>query len=90
MSSSNFAILIDTKAGKDLKRLRKIHPEISHLLIKDIDDLAFQPYSGKALKGDKKGCYSLRQGDYRIIYEIYSSQKIIHIIRVGHRREIYR
>ena len=90
MSSSNFTIAVDPRASKDLKKLRKAKPELIHLLIKAIDTLTSQPYSGKPLKGDKKGCYSLRQGEYRIIYEVYPTQKIVHIIRVGHRREIYR
>ncbi|MCX5692323.1 MAG: type II toxin-antitoxin system RelE/ParE family toxin [Candidatus Omnitrophica bacterium] len=90
MSLNNFTILIDPPASKELKKLHKTQSTLIHLLIKDIDNLASQPYSGKPLKGDKKGCYSLRHGEYRIIYEIYASQKIVHIIRVGHRREIYR
>ncbi|RLD16338.1 MAG: hypothetical protein DRI36_05800 [Caldiserica bacterium] len=42
------------------------------------------------MKGDLKDCFSLRVGDYRIIYEVYSDQKVVLIIRVGHRKEIYR
>ena len=48
------------------------------------------PYSGNPLKGDKTGCYSLRCGDYRIIYERYPQRQTAHIIRVGDRKDIYR
>ena len=36
------------------------------------------------------GLWRIRQGDYRIIYAIDDDRQIIIIVRVGHRREIYR
>ena len=57
---------------------------------KFINCLSGNPYYGKPLKGNKKGCYSLRVGEYRIIYEVYPSKKIVYIIRIGHRKDIYR
>ena len=44
----------------------------------------------KALKGELAGLYKLREGDYRIIYEIVRKDKVIIIHSIGHRREIYR
>jgi mRNA interferase RelE/StbE len=34
--------------------------------------------------------YRLRVGDYRIIYTFDATQNVIHLLAVGHRREIYR
>ncbi|MFC1944395.1 type II toxin-antitoxin system RelE/ParE family toxin [Chloroflexota bacterium] len=34
--------------------------------------------------------WRIRQGDYRIVYSIDDSQKLVTIVRVGHRREVYR
>lgn len=34
--------------------------------------------------------YRIRVGDYRIIYEIYDGRLIVELIKVGHRRDIYR
>jgi mRNA interferase RelE/StbE len=34
--------------------------------------------------------YRLRVGDYRVIYTFDTSRNIIHLLAVGHRREIYR
>lgn len=88
---SLFNIIIDPAAEKDLKKFKRSNPKLLSRFIAAIDSLIHNPYQGKPLKGDKKGCYSLREADtYRIIYEMYPAQKIIHIIRVGHRREIYR
>ena len=43
----------------------------------------------KALKGELTGLCKLREGDYRIIYEIVRKEKVIIIHSIGHRREIY-
>ena len=34
--------------------------------------------------------YRLRQGNYRIVYEVYDEERLVRIIKVGHRREVYR
>ena len=36
------------------------------------------------------GLWRIRQGDYRIIYSIDDKQFLITVVRIGHRREIYR
>jgi mRNA interferase RelE/StbE len=47
-----------------------------------------RPAGCKKLK-DRQG-WRVRFGDYRIIYKIDDTQKVVTIIEVGHRREIYR
>ena len=90
MNSNKFRIELDPRTSRELKKLFYKNPSIKPLLIKAIDSLVLLPFQGKALKGDKSGCYSLRKGDYRIIYEIYPYQKVILVIRVGHRRDVYK
>ena len=85
-----FNIVVDPSALKEFKRLKKGVPHIFSRLVKSIDGLSHAPFDGKPLQGNKKGCYSLREGDYRVIYEVYADDKVIHIIAAGHRREIYR
>ena len=90
MKSANFQIKFDTRAARDFRKLNQKVPGIIPPLIKTIDSLPSNPYRGKALKGNKNGCYSCRIGNYRIIYEIYHTEKVIHIIRIGNRKEVYR
>lgn len=90
MNSASFRVEADPRADRDPKKLRRTHPDVVARLVGLIDRLPTDPFQGKPLKGEKEGCYSLRYGDYRIIYEVYSKEKVIHLIRVGHRREIYR
>ena len=42
---------------------------------------------GKPLRRDLHGCYKLRVGEYRVIYQVKESD--IFILVIGHRREVY-
>lgn len=44
---------------------------------------------GRALTGQYKGLHRYRYGDYRILYEIDTDERLIIINRIGHRKEIY-
>ncbi len=43
----------------------------------------------ESLRGNKKGLWKYRVGDYRIICEIKNSELVVLIIEIGHRREVY-
>lgn len=34
--------------------------------------------------------YRVRVGDYRIIYEVFDDRLVVQVVRVGHRRDVYR
>ncbi len=56
-----------------------------------IDRLASNPRgSGTRKISGSDILYRLRVGDYRVVYEIRDDRLLIHIIKVGHRRNIYR
>ena len=59
-------------------------------IINAIEALAETPYKGKKLKGQFKGRYSLRVGNYRIVYKVEKERLIIYVIDLGHRKKIYR
>jgi len=82
----NFSLTISEKAKKDMRKLPVA--EIKKLDAK-IKILPKNPYvkGSRKLTGSKR-TYRLRQGDYRILYEI-EGQEII-VMSVGNRREIYR
>lgn len=68
------------------ERERALYERIVHVF----DELRSDPFLGKLLKGELKGRYSYRIGNYRIIYRIEHGRLIIIIIDIGHRRDIYR
>jgi mRNA interferase RelE/StbE len=81
-----YKIFYKSTVSKDLKRLDK--DEIRRILNGIEYKIVSNPFLGKSLKGDFRGCYRYRFGDYRVIYTI--SKNEILILRIGHRKEIYR
>lgn len=45
---------------------------------------------GKGLTADKSGKWRYRIGDYRILVKIQEEKLIILVVKVGHRREVYK
>ncbi len=71
---------------KDIKKLDNVAQK---RLKKKLELLATSPlhYSKKLIHSDL-GTYRYRVGDYRIIFDLHNSDIVI--LRVGHRREIYK
>ncbi len=43
----------------------------------------------EAMQGNWQGYYRIRIGDYRAIYAIHHEQRLIAVVKIGHRREVY-
>jgi mRNA interferase RelE/StbE len=85
---ASYNLEIKASARKDLARLQ---PAIASRIVEAIEILADEPYpaGSRKLKGfDFR--YRIRVGDYRVIYEIRNSILTVYIIRIGHRKDIYR
>lgn len=82
-----YSIKIKSSAAK---ALRKIDVNERVRLVEAIDRLAEEPSAGSALKGEFGGLRRLRVGRYRIIYEAIHQKLTILVVRIGHRREVYR
>lgn len=48
-----------------------------------------RPPNCVALQGEDS-VYRVRVGDYRIVYEVLDEALLVHVVRIGHRREVYR
>jgi mRNA interferase RelE/StbE len=84
-----YTVRILKAATRELERLDKA---VARRVVERIQWLAenLQSINPVGLKGDLSGLYKLRQGDYRIIYQILREEKVILIHSIGHRREVYR
>jgi mRNA interferase RelE/StbE len=69
------------------KAFRKLDSELQRRISSQLLDLEAQPETGKRLHGRLKGLFSLRIGDYRVVYEIRKEKVILHIVE--HRRTVY-
>lgn len=47
-----------------------------------------RPSGVQKLSGQER--YRIRQGDYRIVFSIQDAERSVWIVKVGHRREVYR
>ena len=80
-----FAVLLHPKAAKEVDKLER---QIKDRIIARLKDLRDKPDTlGKILKSS--GFWSLRIGDYRVIYEIDKPEKRVVVLFVGHRKKVY-
>jgi mRNA interferase RelE/StbE len=75
--------------------LSKLDPQQSKRILKFLRERLApleNPRSiGQALQGSKLGeFWKYRVGDYRLICKIEDKQLLILVLRIGHRREVYR
>lgn len=73
------------------RALDKIHPQPRARMIARAEALASDPFppGAKRLHGPEYS-YRIRVGDYRVIYEVQHDRLVVLVVRVGHRREVYR
>ncbi len=84
---AKYRITIKKSAAKELEAIPK---KDLQRIIKRIQSLAEnpRPRGSKKLSGQEQ--YRIRQGDYRIVYSIKDKDLLVDIVKIGHRREIYR
>ena len=85
-------IEFDPAAVKELAKLDKpVARRIVQFLRERIAPLTDPRSLGEALRGDELGSFwKYRLGDYRVVAEIIDRRVVIIVVRVGHRREVYR
>jgi mRNA interferase RelE/StbE len=80
--------VIFTKSS--VKELDDVLRKDTQRILKRVSELAANPRPMGCEKLSARPLYRIRQGDYRIVYFIDDSKKIVDVIKIGHRREIYR
>lgn len=72
------------------RALDKLPKSDFQAIIEAIKDLAQTPRPKGVEKVKNTGLWRIRQGDYRVIYAVDDNEHLIIVVRVGHRREVYR
>ncbi|HWF61107.1 MAG TPA: type II toxin-antitoxin system RelE/ParE family toxin [Nitrospira sp.] len=83
-----YSIVINRSAEKELKAV--LSGDLKRVIDR-IRGLAKQPRpSGcEKLSGESER-YRIRQGDYRIVYSLDDAARLVEVVKIGHRREVYR
>lgn len=87
--SSPYGVRISSRAERDLLRLpEKIGAACLEFVF---GPLVEDPYRlGGALRGQLTGLRSARRGSYRVIYRVDDDQRMIEVVHIDHRRDVYR
>lgn len=84
---ANYSVRLKRSAAKELEAVplkdrRRIVARIEQLRLDP------RPTGSEKLSGEEK--YRVRQGNYRILYETVDRELIITVVRISHRRDVYR
>ena len=84
---ARFELRFKPSVAKDLRGIPKT--EVRRLL-KRIEALREAPRPAGSEKLTGRDVYRIRQGVYRIVYTVDDAAVVIEVIKVGHRRDVYR
>ena len=85
----SYKVKIKNSAQKEIRKLP--NKELRNKVISIINGLYINPIpdEAKKIKGSNN-IYRIRQGTYRVVYQIYKNELLIMIIRVRHRKDAYK
>lgn len=84
---ARYELSFKASVAKDLRGL----PDADvRRILERIESLRDDPRPAGSEKLASQERYRIRQGNYRILYEIQDQEVVVVIVRIGHRREVYR
>jgi mRNA interferase RelE/StbE len=86
---AEYRLTIKPSAAKELK---EISDSVTLArLIERINSLASLPRpSGSEKLAGRINLYRIRQGSFRVIYSVDDQSRVVDVVKVGHRRDVYR
>jgi len=88
VSDTPWRVVVMPPARREFDRLPL---SVAAAVLETLEAIAENPRQlGKSLILEHEGRFSARRGPYRIIYELIEDQRIVRVIAIGHRRDIYR
>ena len=85
--TASYSVVIKRSAERELRKLPK---QDLRRVVTRIQGLAREPRPPGCEKLSDQERYRLRQGDYRIVYAVNDEMRTVEVVRIGHRREVYR
>lgn len=85
---ASYRLELKKSAQKEFSKLPAVH---SKRISEAIDGLTVDPFpSGFRKLVGSEFKYRIRIGDYRVIYEVREAVLIVFVVKIGHRKDIYR
>ncbi|MDH5668466.1 MAG: type II toxin-antitoxin system RelE/ParE family toxin [Nitrospira sp.] len=69
--------------------IRLLHPDIKRLVKSAVRAIVANPECGESLKRELEGLRKYRVRRFRIVYAIDQKTRVIRVMAVGHRRQVY-
>jgi len=86
---TDYSLSIKPSAAKELQSISD--KATLTRLIEKVKSLATQPHpSGSEKLAGRPNLYRVRQGNYRVIYSVDDEARVIDVVKVGHRKDVYR
>jgi mRNA interferase RelE/StbE len=85
--TASYRVVLKSEAEKELRQVPR--PDLQRI-VRKIAALGSEPRPVGSQKLSTLDRYRLRQGDWRIVYEIADQARLVTVVKIGHRREIYR
>ena len=84
---ARYELVFKKSVARDLRHIPK--KDVARIL-KCFDSIAEDPRGPNSEKLSAQERYRVRQGVYRISYEIQDDLLVVTVVKVGHRREVYK
>ncbi len=88
MSDAPWRVEVMAPARREFERLPI---SVAAAVLETLSAIAENPRRlGKPLMLEHEGRFSARRGPYRIIYELNDDERLVRVVAIGHRRDVYR
>ncbi len=83
-----YKVFIKPSAVAEIEAIQQ--KKIRQQIIRRIEGLATDPRPNGSKKLSGHDRYRIRQGVYRIVYAVENDKLVVYIVKVGHRKDVYR
>ena len=85
---ARYKLFIKPSAVKEIEAIGSVSER--RRIVRRIENLAEEPRPPGCEKLSGEDKYRVRQGNYRIVYAVEDEKLAVYVVKVGHRREVYR
>jgi mRNA interferase RelE/StbE len=85
---AQYKLFIRASAAKELRAIPNKRDR--QRMVNRIQKLEYDPTPRGSQKLSGKERYRIRQGQYRIVYAIEAKQLVVYVVKIGHRKDVYR